>query len=928
MVSHSESSVNVVCGDLENNVQSTVSPEGRIRVDEVLNQFQLLNDQEKMLCILKIRTDSTGVGPPGSIDNDGGTESNLAIGGFSVPALQLSGQIEQGQAFTWIKSHLEEDPSTCLRKDEVYDDYKAYCEKHHMKILNTADFGKVMKRAFPNVRPRRLGQRGQSRYCYGGMRKKLDTQAPTLPDLAVELANSNAIDNYPSASSSISSSDERLVPFRGITEEVRAALGVEGSIIVDVIRVIIEYARTVVGGNFTSLMQLAHHLVSHRFVTTQSPHALSIISYNQQQQRVPASTVANLSSQCLSNILTPASASAGALFEAIDKGFFCPSYKSPLESKATDNASSSYAFKPSVSAQSSPIVSQPTHKSLVVKKEAADPSLDVNSPSAPAGSVGSRSSSIPSQPSPSTSGTGVQAPSAPSYHHSPPPTVSNAPIPGTPTVPSGSYQQNPQYVFPFSQFAPNSRPLQAPQAYPLTYINQRNQQHHGYSSERRASFAEGTSSYLTQTGTYGHSLPTALYGNRCFVPSVAAPAVSFSSTSVEATTFVSHNTPAHQPLQQSHSLRDPPAPQPPPGGSGRSPFAAVPYRIPAKPQTCDIPGAVEPIVRFATLRLFLRVIVPIPIRGWEEGLKLFPFLPTLVPCFALITAGEHCRRLDQVEFVCNGGTNRIARCPCLCVAIDVLSCFRLTRSIPCESHVRNHLGGLSPRKDFFSGPGDSATSSTTPSGSAPAAYQQSDSRTTTMESRSDYFHPCSDFTAMSPAVIMPPEAGTERASWTAPVVGESPVYDAASSDTLEYDRLPHVGASPCPQHDPEIPPSSPTKFLKFYSSQGGCLTSRRPRSSAVEDLDRTLTNLSPESPTKGDGASKQPLHVYVSEEDSGTLDIAAQREALHDALSTPTGESERYGQSHSSGTASSASSKGPKAGPSSASSDQGVFGPS
>lgn len=124
MVSHSESNISIICGDLENNLQSTVSPEGRIRVDVVLNQFQSLNDQEKMLCILKIRTDSSGVGPPGSVDNDSAAESNLAIGAFSVPALQLSNQVEQGQAFTWIKSHLEEDPSTCLRKDEVYDDYK------------------------------------------------------------------------------------------------------------------------------------------------------------------------------------------------------------------------------------------------------------------------------------------------------------------------------------------------------------------------------------------------------------------------------------------------------------------------------------------------------------------------------------------------------------------------------------------------------------------------------------------------------------------------------------------------------------------------------------------------------------------------------------------------------------------------------------
>ena len=35
-----------------------------------------------------------------------------------------------------------------------------------MKPLNTADFGKIMKCVFPNVKPRRLGQRGQSKYPF------------------------------------------------------------------------------------------------------------------------------------------------------------------------------------------------------------------------------------------------------------------------------------------------------------------------------------------------------------------------------------------------------------------------------------------------------------------------------------------------------------------------------------------------------------------------------------------------------------------------------------------------------------------------------------------------------------------------------------------------------------------------------------------
>ena len=52
-----------------------------------------------------------------------------------------------------------------------------------MKPLSTADFGKVMKQVFPNVRPRRLGTRGHSRYCYSGLRKKGELEVPVLTDL-------------------------------------------------------------------------------------------------------------------------------------------------------------------------------------------------------------------------------------------------------------------------------------------------------------------------------------------------------------------------------------------------------------------------------------------------------------------------------------------------------------------------------------------------------------------------------------------------------------------------------------------------------------------------------------------------------------------------------------------------------------------------
>ena len=62
--------------------------------------------------------------------------------------------------------------------------FSAYCTRNNIKCLSTADFGKVMKQVFPNIRPRRLGMRGHSRYCYAAMRKATKLKAPTLPDLS------------------------------------------------------------------------------------------------------------------------------------------------------------------------------------------------------------------------------------------------------------------------------------------------------------------------------------------------------------------------------------------------------------------------------------------------------------------------------------------------------------------------------------------------------------------------------------------------------------------------------------------------------------------------------------------------------------------------------------------------------------------------
>lgn len=52
-----------------------------------------------------------------------------------------------------------------------------------------------MKQVFPGIRPRRLGTRGHSRYCYAAMRKATKLDPPCLPDLNTDVSNSLSNDD-------------------------------------------------------------------------------------------------------------------------------------------------------------------------------------------------------------------------------------------------------------------------------------------------------------------------------------------------------------------------------------------------------------------------------------------------------------------------------------------------------------------------------------------------------------------------------------------------------------------------------------------------------------------------------------------------------------------------------------------------------------
>lgn len=147
-------------------IDTFVSDAAKKQIVEILEKVSILRPVEKLLLYLRL--------PGGYPETDPLRQNQNPLGARS----------EINHTINWVRSHLEHDSTVSIPKQDVYDDYTAYCEQINIKPLSTADFGKVMKQVFPGIRPRRLGTRGNSRYCYAAMRKATKLAAPKLPDLS------------------------------------------------------------------------------------------------------------------------------------------------------------------------------------------------------------------------------------------------------------------------------------------------------------------------------------------------------------------------------------------------------------------------------------------------------------------------------------------------------------------------------------------------------------------------------------------------------------------------------------------------------------------------------------------------------------------------------------------------------------------------
>ncbi|XP_028999777.1 DNA-binding protein RFX7-like [Betta splendens] len=236
-------------GALQLRIKNSICKSVQSKVENILLDVEKFSDIEKLYLYLKLPS-----GPSSSSDKS------------DQSALSAS-RTQQMHAFSWIRNHLEEYPETSLPKQEVYDEYKSFCDNLNYHPLSAADFGKMMKNVFPNMKARRLGMRGKSKYCYSGLRKRPFVHMPSLPTLELHKSGDGLQCDVLESSGQLSS----------IREEVRFAA----------CDLVCEWAQKVLKRQFDAVEDLARFLIDSHYISNKSLAALTIMTGTATEVKTP-----------------------------------------------------------------------------------------------------------------------------------------------------------------------------------------------------------------------------------------------------------------------------------------------------------------------------------------------------------------------------------------------------------------------------------------------------------------------------------------------------------------------------------------------------------------------------------------------------------------------------------------------------------------
>ncbi|NXW50110.1 RFX5 protein, partial [Nyctiprogne leucopyga] len=222
-------------------LRSSISKSVQNKVNSILQDVQKFSDSDKLYLYLQLPSGPSLGEKSGSLD------------------LSSLSTAEYMHACNWIRNHLEEHTDTCLPKQDVYDAYKRYCDNLCCRPLSAANFGKIIREIFPNIKARRLGGRGQSKYpsagqgslgsCSGcGIRRKTVVSLPPLPSLDLKVTDPQS---------------ELTELVQSYTSEVMEAA----------CALTCDWAEKILKRSFNNIVEVAQFLIQQHIISSRSAHA-------------------------------------------------------------------------------------------------------------------------------------------------------------------------------------------------------------------------------------------------------------------------------------------------------------------------------------------------------------------------------------------------------------------------------------------------------------------------------------------------------------------------------------------------------------------------------------------------------------------------------------------------------------------------------
>ncbi|KAF8472458.1 RFX DNA-binding domain-containing protein [Kalaharituber pfeilii] len=129
----------------------------------------------------------------GSVFEDSDLElKRLAAENENIPLKELATRVREDEngpkaerarqilGMRWLLTSCERaaDTTIAVPRNRVYARYVSMCANERIKPLNPASFGKLVRLMYPEIKTRRLGVRGHSKYHYCGIKLKGDPASP------------------------------------------------------------------------------------------------------------------------------------------------------------------------------------------------------------------------------------------------------------------------------------------------------------------------------------------------------------------------------------------------------------------------------------------------------------------------------------------------------------------------------------------------------------------------------------------------------------------------------------------------------------------------------------------------------------------------------------------------------------------------------